>query len=207
MTEISRAKALKTSALNGAIALPLLYWVNLILNSLLNPGYSQMRQQVSELGMRGATYPYLFNAGILVAGIALLVGTLGYYYALGQLGVGVTLSWLVTVVLGLFAVAILMAGFFPLPNPLHGGKYLGLVIVSGPMLLATALWRQPGATRLNAYLIITTILSVAILAIRMGAGDLVTRANLGLFQRLDAFVGLLWIGVTAYYLKIFVRQR
>lgn len=81
MTEISKAKTLTTSALNCAITLPFLYWVNLILNSMLNPGYSQMRQQVSELGMRGATFPYLFNAGILVVGIALLVGAIGYYYA------------------------------------------------------------------------------------------------------------------------------
>jgi len=188
-------------ALHAAIAVPFLYWGNLVLSSLLNPGYSNMRQQVSELGANAASHPMIFNGLILATGVAQLVGAYGYYQALRRLAVGPSLSGLSALVLTLFGVAVLMAGFFPLPNPLHGGKYLGIVVLLGPPLLVAALWRQPHTARINAYLVITTVLSLAILCLRLGFGAVVTAHNLGLFQRVDAFVSLLWIAVAACFLR------
>jgi len=38
-------------------------------------------------------------------------------------------------------------------------------------------------------------------AIMMGVGSLVTRANVGLWQRGNALAGFVWIGIAAWYLR------
>ncbi len=96
-------------ALHAAIAVFFLYWGNLVLSSLLNPGYSNMRQQVSELGANAASHPMIFNGLILATGVAQLVGACGYYQALRRLAVGPSLSGLPALVLTLFGVAVLMS--------------------------------------------------------------------------------------------------
>jgi len=71
-------KRLEADSLRVAIAVPFIYFGNLVLSSLFYPGYSQLRQKVSELGAKGAPHPEIFNAGVIINGAAILVGAFGF---------------------------------------------------------------------------------------------------------------------------------
>lgn len=185
-----------TVFLYAAMAVPFVY-AALLLNSLRYPGYSHFRQQFSELGAVNAPHPSLFNVGVLFLSLLLLVSALGFRQALQRLNSPALWAWLVCLVLALFAVATFMAGWFPLPDSRHGGKFLGLVILLGPPFTAAAVWQRPQLRRLRLYLILTTVIMIGVLSLRLGAGGIVGPANAGLFQRIDALIGLSWISVAA----------
>jgi hypothetical membrane protein len=63
------------------------------------------------------------------------------------------------------------------------------------LALGLALIRTPGMRSLGCYLLATTVLMALLLAPMMGVGGLVTRANVGLFQRLYALSIFGWVGV------------
>jgi hypothetical protein len=56
------------------------------------------------------------------------------------------------------------------------------------------------------YSIGTNILMIGTIAIMMGVGGLVTRANVGLIQRISALTAFPWIGVAAYVLNVLVLR-
>jgi len=86
-----------------------------------------------------------------------------------------------------------MGGLFPMPNPLHGGFGLGFAMVLAPLFLALALGGRGGA--LTVLLLGSFAFMIATMAVMMGVGHLVTRANVGLWQRLNALAMFPWLGV------------
>lgn len=199
-------RKLEAVSLRLAVWMPFLYAGNLAFSSLFYPGYSQSRQMVSELGAQGAPHPAIFNVGVFLIGITILIGAFGFFRALRRLGAKPIWVWLTSSVLVLSGLATLMAGLYPLPDPRHDGKYLGLVIILGPVSLATALWRLADARPFIIYLLATNLLMIVMLAILMGVGGFATAANVGFYQRAYALAAFPWIGAAAYALKVWVLR-
>lgn len=187
-------------SLRIGMLVPILYFGTLIVSSLLYPGYSHVRQYASELGAAGARYPDVFNSGIVLAGLATLVALTGFGRVLRALGAGRALTVLFLVTLGAYGIGMMMGGLFPMPDPRHGAFGLGFGIHLAPAFLVAALWRADDHRALRIYLIATVVAGTVMLAIMMGVGGLVTRANVGIFQRIYALVNIPWIGVASYVL-------
>ena len=192
---------LEKSLLNAGIAVPLIYFGNLILTPLFYPGYSHVTQYASELGGPDAPRPYIFNTAIMLLGVAGLVAGAGFFLGLRRLTGKTLLPALLGLILLLFGVSMIMGGLFPMPDERHGGFGLGMGVHLGPLLLALALRKRPNLRGLQVYLLITTVLMIVFFAIMMGVGELVTRANVGIFQRLYALNLFPWIGIGAYFVK------
>lgn len=182
----------------AGIAVPLLYFGNLILSSLFYPGYSHATQYASELGSPAARFPWLFNTGVVLTGLASVAAGFGLYFALRRLTGRTVLPFLFALTLVLFGLAIVMGGFFPMPDPRHGAYGLGMAVNLSPILLAAALWRHRSLRWLTIYLLVTAVLLIVFFAIMMGVGGLVTRANVGIFQRLYSLCTFPWIGIASY---------
>ena len=192
---------LEKSLLYAGIAVPLIYFGNLILTPLFYPGYNHVTQYASELGGPDAPRPYIFNTAILLLGVAGLVAAAGYFLGLRRLTGKTLLPALLGLILLLFGVSMVMGGLYPMPDERHGGFGLGMGVHLGPLLLALALRKRPHLRGLRVYLLITMVLMVVFFAIMMGVGQLVTRANVGIFQRVYALNLFPWIGIGAWFVK------
>jgi hypothetical membrane protein len=195
MTERQEAILVK-----AGIAVPILYFGNLLLTPLFYPGYSHVTQYASELGGPDAPHPAIFNTVVALLGVAGIAAGFGYFFALRRLTGKTLLAALVGVLVGLFGVSMVLGGLFPMPDPRHGGFGLGMGIHLGPALVALALRNRERLRGLKIYLWVTTVLMIALFAVMMGVGGLVTRANVGLFQRTYALVLFPWVGIASYFL-------
>lgn len=192
---------LEKSLLYAGIAVPVIYFGNLLLTPLFYPGYSHVTQYASELGGPDAPRPYIFNTAILLLGVAGLAAGAGYFLGLRRLTGKTGLPAVLGLILVLFGVSMVMGGMFPMPDERHGGFGLGMGVHLGPLLLALALRKRPDLRGLRTYLLVTTVLMIGFFAVMMGVGQLVTRANVGIFQRLYALNLFPWIGIGAWFVK------
>ncbi|MEQ1865828.1 MAG: DUF998 domain-containing protein, partial [Micropepsaceae bacterium] len=60
--------------LAGGIAVPYIYFANLVIGGLLTPGFSHVTQMPSELGVAAAPYAALFNAGLIAVALTTFLG-------------------------------------------------------------------------------------------------------------------------------------
>ena len=187
----------ETLLLWAGIAVPILYFGNLLLSSLLYPGYSHVRQYVSELGGPEAPHATLFNTGVVIFGLAAVAAGGGFGLALRRRDSGRVLAVAVGALVSLFGVGMVLGGVFPMPDPRHGGYGLAMGIHLAPPLLAWGLRRRPELRWLRLFLWVNFVLMVTLFAIMMGVGELVTRANVGVFQRAYALAMFPWIGIAA----------
>jgi hypothetical protein len=192
---------LEKSLLLAGMAVPILYFGNLLISSLFYPGYSHITQYASELGSAAAPYPFLFNTGIILVGVASIAAGLGFFLALKRLTGALFVPGLLALCLVLFGFSFVMGGAFPMPDERHGGYGLGLGIHVGPVLLALALWKHKALRALKLYFLVTAFGLIILFAIMMGVSGLVTRANVGIWQRSYVLFMLPWIGVASYYLN------
>lgn len=179
--------------LKAGIAAPILYFTTLVVASLTWPGYSHVTQYASELGSAAAPHPRVFNAGIVAAGVAGLLGGIGVARALMATG----RRWsggLAGLALSAWGVGMIFGGVFPMPDPRHNGYGLALAGALLPALLAVAL-RGRAERGLTLFLLVWLAASAVLLAIMFGVGSLVTRANVGLWQRGYALASIPGIGV------------
>lgn len=184
----------------AGVAVPILYFGNLIVSSLFYPGYSHVTQYASELGGPEAPRPYLFNTGVMLTGAACVVAGFGFFLAVRRLTGKPLLAALAGLAISLAGIAFVMGGLFPMPDPRHGAFGLGMGFHLAPIFLILALWKRRNLRALNVFLIVTVVLMTAFFAIMMGVGSLVTRANVGVFQRLYALCMFPWIGIAAWVL-------
>ena len=70
-----------------------------------------------------------------------------------------------------------------MPDPRHGGYGLGFAVHLAPL-----------------FLLANVVYMTAMLLVMMGIGGLVTRANVGAFQRMYSLGTLPWIGIAAWAL-------
>lgn len=186
--------------LRGAVSMPFLYFGTVILSALFVPGYSHVTQYASELGSADAPYPMLFNGGIFLTAAAGLAAGLGFARVVPALGGHRLLGALAGLSVALFAASLIMGAAFPMPDPRHGAFGLGLAILPAPFLLAASLWRVPSLRGLRTFLLIAGLGMLIMITIMMGVGALVTRANVGIFQRVFAMTTFPWVGVAGYLL-------
>jgi hypothetical protein len=91
--------------------------------------------------------------------------------------------------------AMVMGGWFPMPDDRHGAYGLGLAGQLVPLFTIFALRGVPGTTALKLFLAAIFVASTAVLAIMFGVGELVTRANVGIWQRINSGLGIPWLAV------------
>ena len=184
------------------VAIPVLYYLSVIIGSLFYPGYNHITQYASELGSASALYPVIFNAGIIAMGAVSMVAAWGFGATLIVMGRNRVLSVFSSILMALFGVSMIMGGSFPMPDERHGGYGLGLGIHLVPFLLVGMLWSLRPYRSLVIFLIINAVFMELMFAIMMGAGGLVTLKNVGLFQRLYSLTAFPWIGIVYYVLAV-----
>lgn len=190
----------KTLLLAG-IAVPFLYFGTVFGSALLYPGYSHVTQYASELGSASAKYPAIFNAGIVLTGLAFAIAGFGFFFAVRRLTGKSLLAALIGLTFLTMSFSTVMGGLFPMPDPRHGGYGIGMAFHLAPLLLPIALWKRPELRGLNIFLFVMFAIMLSFFSIMMGIGSLVTRANVGVFQRTYALTTFPWIAVAAYALR------
>lgn len=190
----------------AAVLVPLCYFGSLLLAGLLYPGYSHVTQLPSDLGAVGAAHPLIFNTGLILTGLALLLATPGIAHA--AIVLGATRLWATSLVLALGPAGIyfVLVGVITLPDPRHNALFpLLLPLQLGPFLLALALRHRREAAGFLQYLVATGGLLLLLLLVALGVGGLVTQRNQGLFIRVYAVVAFSWIGVAGAVLQGWLR--
>lgn len=177
------------------IAIPVLYYFALFAGAASYPGYSHLANYASELGAAGAPYPALFNVPIILAGLAALAAALLLPRSLGALGGARGWAIAAAVALAMWGASMVMGGLFPMPDPRHGGFGLGLAAPLVPLFTLLAIRRVPGTRGMQVFLAAVFVASLVMLAIMFGVGGLVTRANVGLYQRLNSAASIAWLAV------------
>jgi hypothetical protein len=182
------------------IGVPICYYFGLIAGAATYPGYSHVTRYASELGAAGAPYPALFNVSIIVAGAFALLASIGVAIALCDL----TGRWFWAVLTGIalacWGAAMVMGGLFPMPDPRHGGFGLGLAAPLVPLFALLAIGKLPDATGMKVFLAFILVGSAIVLAIMFGVGHLVTRANVGIWQRINSGISIPWFAVLGFWL-------
>jgi hypothetical protein len=80
-------------------------------------------------------------------------------------------------------------------------------MVFAPLFLALAFAGRPGFGGLVALLLASFAFMVATMTVMMGAGHLVTRANVGMWQRLNALAMFPWLGIAGAVLALRLGRR
>ena len=169
------------------------------------PGFSFVGTTASELGSTLSRRPAVFNAGIMAMGAATLVASVGFFLGFRRLGVNRVLTLLASAAVAVNGVQTLWAGYFPLPDPRHGGHApFKVAMILLPFLLAGALWRH-ASPPLKAYFVATLLLLAAMFPIMSGISGIDTHAYRGLQQRVYTLTVFPPIGVAAYALRKRIR--
>ena len=198
----------RSKLLWGLILAPVFYYVGLIGGSLLWPGYSHVTQYASELGSSASPNPMFFNGNVILCGLSALIGGVGLTHALSQLPGG-SRNWAIAagVSISLWGLAIIIAGLYPMPDDRHGAYGLALVGQFTPLFAWLALRKVDGLAGLKTFLLVIFIASFALFAIMMGVGGLVTRANVGIWQRVNSGLGIPYLAILGWVLLQHVRRR
>lgn len=203
----SRRLSWTRALLWGAVAVPFFYYGTMLVASALYPGYSHMTQYASELGSASARHPWVFNAGAILGGLAGILGGIGMFRALRQVGRGAFVATMVALAMIGQAAGFVFAGLFPMPNELHGGYGIGMLGMLGPALAAVALRDAPRPLRwLVPVLAFNAVAMLAMFAVMMGVGELVTARNVGLVQRINSLTNMPWVGLVGWGMLRWLRR-
>ena len=183
-----------------AVAVPILYFGTILVAAATWPSYSHVTQYVSELGGPEAPKPMIFNIGIMLMGVVCAVSAAGVFGAVRKLGGRVVPGAIAAICIACFGVAMLMGGMFPMPIPLHGGFGLVFAGVFAPLLLGIAFAGRPGFGGFATFLFVSFAFVLFTISVMMGVGHLVTRANVGLWQRANALAMFPWLGIAGFVL-------
>ena len=185
----------------SAVAVPFLYYGTMLIASALYPGYSHVTQYASELGSASAPYPAVFNIGAILGGIAGILGGVGVFRTLRELGRGTVVPGLVALAIIGQAIGFVFAGMFPMPDERHGGFGIGMLGMIGPLFAAVAMRHAPRDLRwVPPVLVFNTLFALAMFAVMMGVGDLVTSRNVGIVQRVNSLTNMPWVGLVGWAL-------
>lgn len=192
-------------ALGAGVAVPVLYYGVQALAVPFFPDFSLLGTTASELGSDLSKCPPLFNGGVILQGVAGLVAAVGLFRALARLGTHPLLLWPTSVAVAVAGLASLWAGYYPLPDPRHGGHPAFLIaFLLIPFLLAADLWKS-GPAALKVYLAANLLLLVAMVPIVSGMTGWDTHTYRGILQRVFALTVFPPIGVAAYVLARRIR--
>jgi hypothetical membrane protein len=192
-------------ALHAGIAVPFLYYGVQAAASPFFGDFSFVGTTASELGSDLSRHPAVFNGGTMLQGIACFVASVGFFRAFGRLRIHPAFAWPISIAVVIAGLGSLWAGYYPLPDPRHGGTPAFLVaMLLLPPLFAAALWAS-GHAALKIYLVANLVLLAVMFPTMSGLTGLDTHAYRGLFQRIFAFTIFPPIGVAAYVLAGRIR--
>jgi hypothetical membrane protein len=197
----------RSTLLWGLILAPVFYYVALIGGSLLWPGYSHVTQYASELGSSASPHPMFFNGNVILCGLAALIGGFGLAHVLTQLSGSRNWAIAAGVSISLWGIAIMIAGLYPMPDDRHGAYGLAIIGQFTPLFAWLALRKVEGLGGLKTFLMIIFVASFALFAIMMGIGGMVTRANVGIWQRVNTAIGIPYLAVLGWVLMQQVKRR
>ena len=196
-----RSDDITLALLRFGIAAPLLYYGIQIVAAPFFPDFSFLGTTASELGSDRSVRPWLFNAGVMLTGIATLVGSIGLLRSLRRLGAHPIIAGLTLLAVAGTGLSSLWAGIFPMPDPRHAGHPSFLIaMLAVPFVLSFALWRLGVSRAIKAYLVATIVLLLVMIPIMMRMIDIDMHSYGGLLQRLFALTVFVPIGVGAYEL-------
>jgi hypothetical membrane protein len=205
MNETSQQTVTRTKenlwALCGVIA-PVFWTFMVIVESLLRPGYSQLSNYISDLGV--GPNAILQNINFWVFGVLVFIFALG-------LGKSLPRSRGLVIALCLFAVGMFLAGVFP-ETSIPLGQHTNAHDLAGDLAFPSSIisqflfWRRLGRTNeverkmcgrsYKHYVLASTLTSAAFLIVLFVAESGSPYA--GLAQRAFLAVPLLWLEVTAF---------
>jgi glucan biosynthesis protein C len=197
----------RSTLLWGLILAPVFYYVALIGGSLLWPGYSHVTQYASELGSSASPNPMFFNGNVILCGLSAIIGGFGLTHILTQLSGGRCWAVAAGASISLWGLAIIVAGLYPMPDDRHGAFGLAIVGQFTPLFAWLALRKVEGFVGLKTFLAIIFVASFALFAIMMGVGGLVTRANVGIWQRINTALGIPYLAILGWVLLQHGKRR
>jgi hypothetical protein len=186
--------------LGALIAVPVFYYFALLAGAATYPGYSHVTRYASELGAADAPYPGLFNCSIIAGGIAALLGSIGLTAALHDFSGRWRWAVPAGVALALWGASMVMGGMFPMPDDRHGAFGMGLAGPLVPLFTFLALRSVPDTRGIKSFLAFIFVGSIVVLAIMFGLGHLVTRRNVGIWQRINTGISIPWLAVLGFWL-------
>lgn len=199
---MSRFRRRRTLLVVG-MAAPVLAFVGVAAAALAYPGFNNATQYISDLGGPSARHPEIFNAAILVTGVGAVAAGLGFSLAVVALGGSRIAAALTSLSFGLAGVGMVLASYYPWPDPRHLAINLGLGIQLAPVLLLWGLARVEGMAGLRRFLIVVFV-AMAVLTVltkHLIFKGLVNDANVGWWERAFAIVLVGWTGVAAFALE------
>lgn len=190
----------RSKLLWGLILAPFFYYIGLFGCAMLWPGYSHVSQYASELGSAASPCPTFFNGNVILCGVAALAGGFGLSHALAELSGRRGWATAAGVSISLWGVAIVIGGFYPMPDARHGAFGLAAIGQLTPLFTLIALNKAQGFAPLKSFLAFIFLASLALFAVMMGVGELVTPANVGVWQRTYGVLSIPYLAVLGWVL-------
>jgi hypothetical membrane protein len=191
--------------LAGGVAMPIIYFANLIVAEIRTPEVDPWSQLPSDLGVAGLAWAGVFNAGLIATGLAAAAGAIGLFLGLRQIGANIFLSAFAGGAMFVAGIVMAMAGLFPLPNPLHYGFNLLPVGMLTPLFAALALGVAKDAGRQRAIIFAGFVAIIAIVIASESIKGLVTRETVGLWSRALGFIAFSTIAYACFSVMRRVR--
>jgi hypothetical membrane protein len=186
---------LARALLAAGVAVPIIYFTNLIVAEVRTPEVDPWSQLPSDLGVAGLAWAGVFNAGLVAVGAAAVLSGIGLFLGLRAIGANSVLRACAGATMLVAGVVMAMAGLFPLPDPLHYGFNMLPVGMLTPLFVALALGSAKDAGRERAIIFIGFVAIVALVIATGSIKGLVTPDNVGLWTR---GLGLVAFSTIAY---------
>jgi hypothetical membrane protein len=208
MRRSPQSDEITVALLRFGIAVPLLYYGVQLVAAPFFPDFSFLGTTASELGSDHSSRPWIFNTGAILAGIAALIGSIGFLRTLRRLGAHPIVAWLTLLVVAVTGLASLWAGIFPMPDPRHGGQPAFLIaMLAVPFVLSFAMWRLGVSRAMKAYLLATIVLLLVMVPIMMEMIGIDMHKYAGVLQRIFALTVFVPIAVAACELARRIRKE
>lgn len=196
----AQTSPLSDYSLKVAVFMPLLMVADVWLAQALYPGFDPGAQFISELGAESAPHPWIFNIGMLIAGVAGMIAGHGFANALEAVGGRRQVSHFTGLWVALTGLGGAFAGLFHWPDEMHRACGVGLAIQLAPFFTAWALWGHRGTRRLAWFSLLWGLMLCVVFMLLAGVWNVRTGHDVGLWQRAHAFLGLVWLAVAAFCL-------
>jgi hypothetical membrane protein len=189
------------SSVCGVLA-PLFFVLIVVIAGISYPGYSHVRQAISELGGAGAPYPLIQNGNFLVTGVLIIMFARGLHSSLED----TKRSKLGAALVGAFGVMMIVHAFLPCDTGCEFASTVGsthnitgllgfLSAIAGVFVLSRQL---APSTSYRTYSVVTAAAGLVSLVLWIALGRVARiRVMDGSLQRVFAGTLLLWIEATA----------
>ncbi|WGM31644.1 DUF998 domain-containing protein [Brevundimonas sp. NIBR11] len=185
------------------VAAPIFALAAVLIAAFSYAGFDHARQYLSELGGQSAAYPWIFNYGVLIAGVMTGVAGLGFGLAVVILTRSPLSAFIVGLLFVLAGLGLVMSSLYPWPDPRHMAINMGLGIQLAPVFLLFALRQSLELTRLKRFLLVVFVFMavLTVLTKHLVFPGTVNDFNVGYWERAFAIVLVGWVGVAAHLMR------